>query len=82
MYVYHVHSWAPGGQKIPLGPLELELEIAMHHHVDAENRAWILRQSMCSPTPQPSILISHLVSLSDSIFQVFSLVLWNLMEEF
>ena len=37
MYVYHMHASCPRKQKITLDPLELELKIAVSHHVDADS---------------------------------------------
>ena len=39
MYVYHVHAWCLGPSEAEEGirPLELELQMAVSHHVGAGN---------------------------------------------
>ena len=37
IYCYHMHPKCPRKQKITLDPLELELKIAVSHHVDADS---------------------------------------------
>lgn len=63
MYVHHLHTWCPKKTKSPLDPLELEVGMAVNHHVGARNQtlssASTLIYWLISPALKNVILKNH-----------------------